>query len=50
MLQRTAVLPGTLSLLKNLIGIPDFKDYYLVGGTVFKQTIRAKLRDYERQF
>jgi predicted nucleotidyltransferase component of viral defense system len=33
MLQRTAVLPGTLSLLKNLIGISDLKDYYLVGGT-----------------
>ncbi|MEY3443111.1 MAG: hypothetical protein RLZZ519_1392 [Bacteroidota bacterium] len=33
MLQRTAVLPGTLSLLKQLSAVPQLSGYYLVGGT-----------------
>ncbi len=33
MLQRAAVLPGTLSLLKELMDHPELKDFYLVGGT-----------------
>ena len=33
MLQRGAIEPGTLAILKQLMQIPELKDFYLVGGT-----------------